>query len=307
MTRSSKRLKNKSLLVSGVKKQKLGYETSWKLFVCQVLPLVIRHQSDIVNNNGIKRGDNVLILLLKWKNDNCWLSQKIASNLISMYSSLNFINDFATLNNAIRFCQVYRKQVSKSAFDVMTGQLNGKSLCDLLMLIDVKSVRVCIQKLGYDPSVSIDDEQVKKLIVKFAAIRQTPQYQGIDATTLTEMEAFVYVYDHFVQSAVESNVNLSVQSILLDIVYNGSCAGRSEDLQLALIKLWLLPIIRYECKVRGDCVRALVDSVWEIVRDELMAVKDQLTLKNSVNKVVYDCIRHAVTCSKAWTNQVDGH
>ncbi|KAI3650436.1 hypothetical protein MP228_003917 [Amoeboaphelidium protococcarum] len=107
-----------------------------------------------------------------------------------------------------------------------------------------------------------------------------------------EMEAFVYVYDHFVQSAVESNVNLSVQSILLDIVYNGSCAGRSEDLQLALIKLWLLPIIRYECKVRGDYVHALVDSVWEIVRDELMAVKDQLTLKNSVNKVVYDCIRH---------------
>lgn len=89
--------------------------------MCQVLPLVIRHQSDIVNNNGIKRGDNVLILLLKWKNDNCWLSSRIASNLISMYSSLNFINDFATLNNAIRFCQVYRKQVSKSAFDVMTG------------------------------------------------------------------------------------------------------------------------------------------------------------------------------------------
>ncbi|KAI3636047.1 hypothetical protein MIR68_005928 [Amoeboaphelidium protococcarum] len=305
MTRRSKRIKGSKLDVV-VKKQRSGYKTSLKLFVCQVLPLVIQHQSDIVNYNGIKRGDNLLILLLKWKNDNCWLASRIVSNLISMYSSLNFINDFATLNNAIRFCQVYKKQFSKTAFDVMTGQFNGKSLCNLLMLLDIKSVRLCIQKLGYDPSVSIDDEQVQKFIVKFAAILQTPLYQGIAAAIITEMEAFVYVYDHFLQSAVKSNVNLSVQSILLDIVYNGSCAGRSEDLQLALIKMWLLPIIRYECKVRGDYAHVLVDSVWEIVRDDLMAVKDQLTQKNSVNRVVGDCIRHAVTCSKAWTNEVGG-
>lgn len=97
-----------------------------------------------MNNNGLKRGDNLLILLLKWKNDNCWLSSRIFHNLLSLYSSLDFINDFAIVNNAAKFDSVFQQQINKSAFDMMTGQINGKSLHVLMHSFDVKNALLWI-------------------------------------------------------------------------------------------------------------------------------------------------------------------
>ncbi|KAI3654929.1 hypothetical protein MP228_000309 [Amoeboaphelidium protococcarum] len=302
MTRRSKRI-NVSKLDVAVKKQRSGYNTSMKLFVCQVLPLVIQHQSDCVNNNGLKRGDNLLILLLKWKNDNCWLSSRIFHNLLSLYSSLDFINDFAIVNNAAKFDSVFQQQINKSAFDMMTGQINGKSLHVLMHSFDVKNALLWIQKLGYDPMVPIDYDDVQNLQSKFSKIRQKTLSQAQNSTPIEAMKDFVDLYDYFVQSVVESNVHVQVQSYLIDIVYYDIVHRRSAQFQTETIKMWLLPIIRYECKVRGDQVHFLVNSVWEIVKDDMAAIKD---FRNDGDLHVRDIVRRAVKCCKAWINEPEG-